>query len=113
MNYRKVQKKNSRNRDRLTKEHRLWLKENKYRNVGWNNVIELFKKIIELQQKETVKSMSLEELFIEADRVGNKYIDNQEINRRDLRIVKELNEIAEIIDRQYPDDRLEVIDYSK
>ncbi|MEM8719634.1 MAG: hypothetical protein AAGE84_10035 [Cyanobacteria bacterium P01_G01_bin.39] len=113
MNYRKVQRKNTRNRKQLTKENQVWLKQNKYRNVGWNNVIKLFEKIVELQQKETVKDLSLEELFLEADRIGNKYIDDREINHRNQRIAKELNKIAEIIDSQYPDDRLEVIDYSK
>ena len=66
-----------------------------------------------MQQKETVKSLSLEELFLEADRIGNKYLNSQEINQRNQRIAQELNEIAEIIDSQYPDQTLEVIDYSK
>ena len=113
MNYRQVQRKNSHNRERLTPENQVWLKQNKYRNVGWNNVIKLFAKIVELQQKEAVKDLSLEELFLEADRIGNKYLDNQEINQRHQRIAQELNEIAEIIDSQYPDNSLEVIDYSK
>ena len=57
--------------------------------------------------------MSLEELFIEADRIGNKYLNSQEINQRNHRIAQELNEIADIIDSQYPDQKVEVIDYSK
>ena len=113
MKYRKVQRKNTRDRQQLTKEHQTWLKEHKYRNLGWNNIIKLFEKIRELQEQETVKSLSLEELFIEADRIGNKYLDSKEINHRHLRIARELDEIADIIDHQYPDNTVEVIDYSK
>lgn len=113
MNYRKVQRKNSRDRQQLTKENQTWLKQHNYRNLGWSNVIELYEKIRELQEQETVRSLSLEELFIESDRIGNKYIENQEINQRHQRIAQELDEIADIIDSQYPDKTLEIIDYSK
>ncbi|HEY9771563.1 MAG TPA: hypothetical protein V6C71_24225 [Coleofasciculaceae cyanobacterium] len=113
MNYRKVQRKNSRDRQQLTKENQTWLKAHKYRNLGWTNVIRLFNKIREFQEQEIIKSLSLEELFIEADRIGNKYFNSQEINQRNQRIAQELDEIADIIDSQYPDRKLEIIDYSK
>ncbi|WP_319418821.1 hypothetical protein [Pleurocapsa sp. FMAR1] len=113
MSYRKVQRKNSRDRQQLTKENQTLLKVHKYRNLGWTNVIKLFEKIRELQEQETVKSLSLEELFIEADRIGNKYFDSQEINQRNQRIAQELDEIADIIDSQYPDQKVEIVDYSK
>ena len=113
MNYRKVQRKNKRDRQQLSKENQIWLKEHKYRNVGWNDVIKLFEKIRELQEQETIKSLSLEELFIEADRIGNKYLDSQEINQRNQIIARELDEIADIIDHQYPNHIVEIIDYSK
>lgn len=113
MNYRKVQRKNSRDRQQLTKENQIWLKAHNYRNLGWTNVIQLFEKIRELQEQEIVKSLSLEELFIEADLIGNKYLNSQEINQRNQRIAQELDEIADIIDSQYPDQRVEIIDYSK
>ena len=48
MNYRKVQRKKSRDRQQLTKENQIWLKTHKYRNLGWINVIQLFEKIREL-----------------------------------------------------------------
>ena len=82
MGYRKVQRKNSRNRSQLTTENQKWLKDNGYRNIGWNNVISLYEKIIELQDKERINDCSLEELFLEADRIGNKYFTSQEINKR-------------------------------
>lgn len=113
MPYRVVQRKNSRNRDRLTPENQKWLKDNNYRNVGWNNVINLFQKIKELQEQETIQNLSLEQLFIEADRIGNKYLDSQEIKQRNLKIARELDEIADIVDSQFPDRTVEVIDYSK
>ncbi len=113
MNYRKVQRKNSRNRQQLTKENQTWLKKHNYRNLGWTNVIQLCEKIRELQEQELVKSLSLEELFIEADRIGNKYLNSQEINQRHQRIAQELDEIADIIDSQYPNQKVEIIDYSK
>ena len=113
MNYRKVQRKNSRDRQQLTKENQIWLKVHKYRNLGWTNVIQLFEKIRELQEQEIVKSLSLEELFIEADRIGNKYLNSQEINQRNQRIAQELDEIADIIDSQYPNQKVEIIDYNK
>ncbi len=113
MKYHQVQRKNSHNRQRLNQENTAWLKNNNYRNIGWSNVIKLFQKIEELQEKETIKSLSIEELFIEADRIGNKYLSSKEINQRNLRIAQELNEIADIIDSEYPDQTVEIIDYSK
>lgn len=113
LNYRQIQKKNSHDRLQLTTENQKWLKEHNYKNRGWSNVISLFKKIKELKDKENIKKLSLEELFIEADFVGNKYFSDQEINSRNLRIAQELNDIAEIIDAQFPDTTREIIDYSK
>ena len=113
MSYRQVQRKNSRDRQLLTKENQAWLKAQGYRNLGWNNVIQLLEKIRELQEQETVKSLTLEELFIEADRIGNNYLDSQEVNQRHQRIAQELNKISDIIDSQYPDQTIEIVDYSK
>ena len=112
MSYRQIQRKNSCNRKLLTQEKQQWLKDNGYRNLGWQNVINLYNKIQEFQQAENIKSLSLEELFLEADRIGNKYYQPQEIQQRNLNIAKELNEIADIIDTQFPDRLTEVIDYS-
>lgn len=113
MTYRKVKPKKSRDREGLTKENQQWLKNNNYCNIGGNNVISLFKKIKDLQEQEIIKKSSLEELFFEADRIGNKYLTSKEINQRNLRIAQELNEIADLIDSQFPDNTVEAIDYSK
>ena len=112
MSYRQIQRKNSRNRKLLIQEKQQWLKDNGYSNLGWQNVINLYNKIQEFQQAENIKSLSLEELFLEADRIGNKYYQPQEIQQRNLKIAKELNEIADIIEAQFPDRLTEVIDYS-
>lgn len=113
MSYRQIQRKNSRNRKLLIQEKQQWLKDNGYSNLGWQNVINLYNKIQEFQQAENIKSLSLEELFLEADRIGNKYYQPQEIQQRNLKIAKELNEIADIIEAQFPDRLTEVIDYSR
>ena len=112
MKYRQVQRKNSRNKKLLLQEQQQWLKENGYRNLGWNHVVDLFKKIQEIQQEENIKSLSLEELFLEADRLGNKYLDSNEINERNLAIAKEVNQIADLFNEQFPDNTVEVIDYA-
>ena len=113
MKYRTIQRKNSRNRRQLNFENQQFLKDNGYRNIGWSNVISLFEKIIELQRQESICNLSIEELFIEGDRIGNKYLSNKEINERNLKIAQQLNEIADIIDLQFPDNKVEVVDYSK
>ena len=113
MGYRKLQRKNSRNRNLLTKEHQQWLKENHYKNVGWDRVISLYQKILELQREEQINDLDLEELFLEADRIGNKYFSGQEIQEQQQKISVELNEIAEILDTQFPAQQAEVIDYSQ
>lgn len=113
MNYRQIQHSNSKNRSKLDKENQIWLKVNKYKNVGWTKVIELFQKLEEWQDREKIKDWSLEELFLESDRVGNKYITNQEINDFNYRLAREVNQISETIDLQFPDSTIEIIDYSK
>lgn len=111
MSYREVQRVNSKNRNKLLKEDKNWLKENGYKNVGWNNVISLHQKIEEFLDKYIIKDLSLEELFLEADRIGNKYLSNQEIEAFNQKLAKEVNEIAEEIDRQFPDTIVEIIDF--
>lgn len=113
LKYRTVQRKNSRDRNLLTLENQQYLKKHGYRNLGWNNVISLFKKIQELQNQESINNLSLEELFLEADRIGNQYLNNQEVQEINSKIAQELNEIFEIVESQFPDNQTEMIDYSK
>lgn len=48
MSYREVQRTNSENRSKLKKESQQWLKDNGYKNLGWDKVIDLYQKIEEL-----------------------------------------------------------------
>ena len=113
MKYRKVQKNNSKNRNKLKKEEPQWLKDNNYKNIGWNNVIYLYQKIEELLDKAQIDDLTLEELFLEADRIGNKYLTSQEIQEFNQKLAKEVNEIAEEIDRQFPETEVEILDFSQ
>jgi predicted Rossmann fold nucleotide-binding protein DprA/Smf involved in DNA uptake len=113
MSYLEIQASNSNNRKKLKKEHQKWLRDNKYKNVGWDNVITLYQKIEELLDQARFGEMSLEELFLEADRIGNKYLDPEEIEAFNQEIAKEAYAIEELIDKQFPDQEIEIIDFSK
>jgi hypothetical protein len=112
MSYHEVQRSNSENRSKLSKENQKWLKNNKYRNVGWVNVINLYKKIEELLEKKSLEDLTLEELFLEAERVGNKYLTTQEIEAFNQVLSKELSKVENEIEKSFPDTDFEVVDYS-
>ncbi|MEH2073017.1 MAG: hypothetical protein V7K57_01120 [Nostoc sp.] len=95
MSYRDTQRVNSKNRTKLKQEDIHWLKTEGYKNVGWNNVISLYHKIKDFLDKYQFDDLTLEELFLEADRIGNKYFTAQEIQETNQRLAKEVNEIAE------------------
>ncbi|WP_445633131.1 EF-hand domain-containing protein [Nostoc sp. DSM 114161] len=113
MNYRELQRTNSKNRTQLHQKDKVWLKENLYKNVGWINVINLYQKIEDFLLKYPLAELTLEELFLEADRIGNKYLTSQEIQHFHQNLSREVNEIAEEIDKQFPDTEVEFIDFSK
>ncbi|MCC5603023.1 hypothetical protein [Nostoc favosum] len=113
MSYRVVQLANSKNRSKLHKEDQVWLKENFYKNIGWDNVINLSQKIEEFIGNYQFEELTLEELFIEADRIGNRYLTNQEINDYNQSLSKKVNEVAEEIDKQFPETAIEFIDFSQ
>ncbi len=113
MSYREVQSANSEKRSKLKKEEQKWLKDNAYSNVGWYNIINLYQKIEDFLDKYRLEDSTLEELFLEADRIGNKYLTSQEIEEFNHKLSKEVNDIAEEIDKQFPDTEIEVIDFSK
>lgn len=113
MSYSEVQRTNSQNRIKLNNQDKTWLKSNQYKNVGWQNVINLYQKIEELLDKSQFADMSLEELFLEADRIGDKYQTPQEKDEFNQQLSQKVAEIAELIDKQFPDNEIEVIDYSQ
>ncbi|MEH2191862.1 MAG: hypothetical protein V7K98_04250 [Nostoc sp.] len=112
MSYRDTQRINSKNRNKLKQEDIHWLKTEGYKNVGWNNVIILYHKIKDFLDKCQFEDLTLEELFLEAERIGNKYLTTQEIQETNHKLSKEVNEIAEEIDKQFPDTEIEFIDFS-
>jgi tRNA nucleotidyltransferase (CCA-adding enzyme) len=108
--YQALQKKNGQNRVLLTKEQKAWLKKNNYRNVGWDKVIQLYEKIAIFLE---VEDSSLEELFLEADRIGNKYQSDEEIESFQQAMAETAEKISELIDQQFPPvDQIEMIDFS-
>ncbi|MEM9446917.1 MAG: hypothetical protein AAGA75_00105 [Cyanobacteria bacterium P01_E01_bin.6] len=110
MSYREVQRSNSRRREQLPKQRRVWLKKNGYKNVGWENVIHLYQKINELIA-ESDDEPTLEELFLQADRIGKKYQTSEELESFKQQMTAEVNAISTIIDQQFPETDVEVIDY--
>jgi hypothetical protein len=111
MGYREVQRSNSIRRSKLPKPDRVWLKENGYKNVGWDNVIRLYQKINELLADKDDEP-SLEELFLEADRIGQKYQSREEIEAFNREMTAEASAISDLVDQQFPDTEVEAIDYS-
>lgn len=113
MSYCEVQKANSSSRIRLRKEEQIWLKEHGYKNIGWDFVISLYKKIEDFLDKYKLEELTLEDLFLEADRIGNKYLSSQEREEFNQKLAQAVSEVAEEIDRQFPDTEVEVIDFGK
>ncbi|MGM3305521.1 hypothetical protein ACSQ6I_05930 [Anabaena sp. WFMT] len=113
MSYREIQRANSNNRNNLHKEDQRWLKDNGYKNIGWDDVIKLYQKIKDFLDKYQLQDLTLEELFLEADHIGNKYLSDQEIQEFNQKLAKEVNEIADEIDKQFPDTEIEIIDFSQ
>jgi hypothetical protein len=109
MSYREAQGANTLNRGKLSKEDQKWLKANQYKNVGWDSVIRLYQKIEELLNP--LVDLTLEDLFLEADRIGSKYQTAEEIQEFNQQFAQVVNEVSETIDRQFPDTEIEVIDF--
>ncbi len=113
MSYRQVQRFNSNNKKHLEPEDKKWLKDNFYKNIGWQNVINLYQKIEEFLDKYKFADFTLEELFLEADRIGNKYLTQEEIAQYNQQLSQIVSEISEEIDQQFPDTEIEIIDFGK
>jgi hypothetical protein len=80
MSYREVQRSNSNRKKKLPKADQTWLKTNGYSNVGWDNVIKLYQKINDFLASSDADDPTLEELFLKADKIGNKYQTAEEVN---------------------------------
>ena len=113
MSYREVQRSNSNRRSKLPKKDQKWLKENGYKNVGWDNVVRLYQKINAILADPNSDEPTLEELFLKADQIGNKYQTPEEIEAFNQELRTEVSAISEEIDRQFADEECEFVDYSK
>ncbi len=113
MGYRQLQRLNSERRQKLPPGDRALLRKNGYKNVGWGQVIRLYFKINELLANPEDKD-SLEELFLQADRIGNKYQSPEEIKAFQSQLAQETHEIADLVDQQFPvSSEVEYIDFSQ
>jgi hypothetical protein len=109
--YTQLQAFNKQSRSELRRDDRQWLKVNGYKNVGWDCAIALYEKIIDYKAKYDLEDDSLEDLFLEADRIGNKYQTSEEIETFQSSLAFAANAIADLVDKQYPDTVTEFIDY--
>lgn len=112
LSYREVQRANSQNRQKIHKPDQKQLKAEGYKNTGWDNIIRLYQRIEEFLDRYQYEDLELDELFLEADRIGNKYLTPEEIEEYNQKLAKEVSEMEEVIDRQFPDAEVEIIDFS-
>jgi hypothetical protein len=112
MIYAVVQASNTKKREALSREDWQFLKDNNYKNVGWQDVIRLYQAIEAFFQRHQLDDLSLGDLFLEVDRIGNKYLSSQEVADFNNKLAAEVAAIAEKIDQQFPDTESEVIDFS-
>ncbi|MFQ4135929.1 hypothetical protein PGN35_006370 [Nodosilinea sp. PGN35] len=113
MTYREVQCSNTNRKKKLPKADQTWLKTNGYRNVGWDNVIKLYQKINDFLASPDSDDPTLEELFLRADQIGKKYQTAEEIKAFEQAFQAEVDTISEQIDQQFPDQEVDIVDYSR
>jgi hypothetical protein len=111
MTYRQVQKLNSQSRLTLRKDDQIWLKQQGFRNIGWSNVIKLYENISAILERYDQELPGLDELFIEADCIGNKYLDPNEIQEYQSKLADQNRLFEEQVDQQFPDTEVEMIDF--
>ena len=114
MSYREVQRSNANRRGLLDKTVQRTLKAEGYKNVGWDNVVALYQKINALMLQHDPAEETLEDLFLKAERVGNKYQTTEEIAAFNQKLAAEVNKAADKIERQFPEpEGGEFVDYSQ
>lgn len=111
LTYGQLQSANKQGRSELKRNDQKWLKNHGYKNVGWEKAIALSEKIAYFKSQYEEEEDSLEELFLEADRIGNKYQTSEEIAAFQAALATEVNAIADLVDEQFPDTEIEFIDY--
>ena len=111
LSYRQLQANNKQTRSQLRREDQQALKINGFKNVGWTAAIELYEKIADYLTQYKSAEDSLDELFLEADRIGNQYQSFEEIADFQAALAAEVEAIENLVDEQFPDNQPEVIDY--
>lgn len=111
MAYRAVQQSNTNRRSKLPAQDRQQLKEQGYKNTGWEQVIRLYQKIEQLLTPPDDEP-TLEDLFLEADRIGNPYLTPEERAAYQQELAQLTEDISEVIDQQFPDTEMEVLDFT-
>jgi hypothetical protein len=113
MTYRQVQRYNSENRNKLQPAEIQLLKNNGYKNVGWEKIIQLHEKIQDIASSPYQQNWSISELFVEADRIGNKYQSVEDISTFGQKLSKFIQEIDDETEKYFPDMEAEIIDFSR
>jgi hypothetical protein len=113
MSYRQVQQSNSENKAKIKSEEIQLLKNSGYKNIGWEKVTQLYLKIHEMLTSPYRENWSLDELFLEADRIGQKYQSVDEIATFEQQFTILSQELDDEIDRHFPDTEVEIIDFSR
>lgn len=113
MSYLQVQRSNSDNKSKITSEEIQLLKNSGYKNIGWEKVTQLYLKIQEMLTSPYRENWSLDELFLEADRIGRKYQSVYEIATFEQQFTILSQELDDEIDRHFPDTEVEIIDFSR
>jgi hypothetical protein len=112
LDYPALQAQNSQQRAQLSLEQRRHLQQQGYKNVGWEKVIALAERLEQLRMPGEFADWSLDELFLEAERVGDRYQTPDEIARHRDQMAVETAAIEALIEQQFPDPDPEVIDFA-
>jgi hypothetical protein len=112
LGYRQLQQVNSTQKQQLQAEELIILKNEGHKNTGWESVIRLQKRIQELLTSIYRTGWGLDQLFLEADRIGRKYQSSIEIAAHEEQLAILSMEIDDIIDKQFPDTEVEIISFS-
>ena len=113
MGYRQVQRSNSDSKAKITSDEIQLLKNSGYKNVGWEKVTQLYLKLPDMLTSPYRENWSLDELFLEADQIGQKYQSVDEIAIFEKQFTMLSQEIDDEIERHFPDTEVEIIDFSK
>ncbi|NJN31882.1 MAG: hypothetical protein HC824_16720 [Synechococcales cyanobacterium RM1_1_8] len=124
LTYRELQRHNRSRRSQLPKEQQRQIKQAGLCNLGWANVIDLYHQLAVLETAREVTREEareaaldaalpcLEDLFLEADRIGNQYQTAGEQDSFQQQMADIASDISSLIDQQFPDTEPEIISFT-